>query len=293
MKLGELCEIVRGSSPRPKGDTRFYGGFIPRLMVADVTRDGKYVTPRINFLNQEGAALSRPMKKGDLVIALSGNPGLASILETDDFSEVNKQPTIAVSVDMFDTGVDVPEVVNLVFFKPVYSAVKFNQMIGRGTRLCKNLFGIGSDKAEFLVFDLCGNFDYFQQQLPEKELKPSQSISTQLVKTRLKLSNAFNKNGGEYKALQKNLLDDLHQHVESMERDNFLIRPHLQRVSEFSQRTRWSQVSNDDIEVINQLAELPNGLPTENEVAKRFDLLCLKLQLALLNRTSNYTALCD
>ena len=140
---------------------------------------------------------------------------------------------------------------------------------------------------------MCGNFDYFQQQLPEKELKPSQSITTQLVKTRLKLSNTLNESGGEYKALQKNLLDDLHQHVESMERDNFLIRPHLQRVNEFSQRTRWNQVSNDDIEVINQLAELPNGLPTENEVAKRFDLLCLKVQLSLLNQTSNYTALCD
>lgn len=83
MKLGNLCEIVRGSSPRPKEDPRFYGGSIPRLMVADVTRDGKYVTPRIDSLTQEGAALSRPMQKGDLVIAVSGNPGLPAILQTD------------------------------------------------------------------------------------------------------------------------------------------------------------------------------------------------------------------
>lgn len=232
-----------------------------------------------------------PKYKGKFAQVIDSKNNYAQSL-IDDFSE-NKQPTIAVSVDMLDTGIDVPEVVNLVFFKPVYSAVKFNQMIGRGTRLCKDLFGIGNDKTEFLVFDLCGNFNYFEQQLPEKEIKPSQSISTQLVKTRLKLSYALNENGGEYKALQKNLLDDLHQHVESMERDNFLIRPHLQRVNEFSQRTRWNQVSNNDIEVINQLAELPNGLPTENEVAKRFDLLCLKLQLALLDGTGNYTALCD
>lgn len=83
MRLGNLCEIVRGSSPRPKGDARFYGGSVPRLMVADVTRDGKYVTPRIDSLTQEGAALSRPMQKGDLVIAVSGNPGLSAILEID------------------------------------------------------------------------------------------------------------------------------------------------------------------------------------------------------------------
>lgn len=83
MRLGNLCEIVRGSSPRPKEDSRFYGGSVPRLMVADVTRDGKYVTPRIDSLTKEGAALSRPMQKGDLVIAVSGNPGLPAILETD------------------------------------------------------------------------------------------------------------------------------------------------------------------------------------------------------------------
>ncbi|MFG6104863.1 restriction endonuclease subunit S [Leptothoe sp. EHU-05/26/07-4] len=83
MKLGELCEVVRGSSPRPKGDPRFYGGSVPRLMVADVTRDGKYVTPKIDFLTEEGATRSRPMKQGDLVIAVSGNPGLPSILEID------------------------------------------------------------------------------------------------------------------------------------------------------------------------------------------------------------------
>jgi type I restriction enzyme R subunit len=76
---------------------------------------------------------------------------------------------------MLDTGVDVPEVVNLVFFKPVYSRVKFNQMLGRGTRLCPDLFGVGDDKQEFLVFDLCGNFDFFNQQIPEASLNSRNS----------------------------------------------------------------------------------------------------------------------
>jgi type I restriction enzyme R subunit len=201
----------------------------------------------------------------------------------DDFSDPNKQPTIAVSVDMLDTGVDVPEVVNLVFFKPVYSQVKFNQMIGRGTRLCKDLFGIGANKVEFFVFDLCSNFEFFDQQLPEKEIKPTQSVSGQLFKGRVKLSNTLSESGGKYTTLRSNLLDNLHQQVSSMERDNFIIRHHLQQVNEFSQRTRWDAVSNTDIETINQLAELPNSLPEDNPLSKQFDLLILKLQLAVLS----------
>ena len=81
--LGELCEVVRGSSPRPQGDRKYYGGAIPRLMVADLTRDGMYVTPILDSLTEEGAKKSRPMKKGEVVMAVSGNPGLPSILAVD------------------------------------------------------------------------------------------------------------------------------------------------------------------------------------------------------------------
>ncbi len=81
--LGELCDVVRGSSPRPQGDPKYYGGSIPRLMVADVTRDGMYVYPKIDTLTDEGAKKSRPMKKGEVVMAVSGNPGLPSILGVD------------------------------------------------------------------------------------------------------------------------------------------------------------------------------------------------------------------
>ena len=81
--IENLCVLVRGSSPRPSGDPRYYGGNIPRLMVKDVTRDGMYVTPKIAFLTENGAALSRPMKKGDLIIAVSGDPGEPSILNVD------------------------------------------------------------------------------------------------------------------------------------------------------------------------------------------------------------------
>ena len=83
VKLGDLCTVVRGSSPRPKGDPRYYGGNVPRLMVRDVTRDGKFVTPKIDYLTKEGAEKSRPMKKGDFIIAVSGQPGQALILAVD------------------------------------------------------------------------------------------------------------------------------------------------------------------------------------------------------------------
>ncbi|MEQ9302939.1 MAG: restriction endonuclease subunit S, partial [Marinoscillum sp.] len=83
MELGKLAEIVRGSSPRPKGDSRYYGPGVPRLMVSDVTRDGMYVTPKIDSLTLEGAKKSRPMKKGDFVIAVSGDPGEPCILAVD------------------------------------------------------------------------------------------------------------------------------------------------------------------------------------------------------------------
>ena len=83
VKLGNLCTIVRGSSPRPKSSSKFYGGNVPRLMVADITRDGMYSTPRIDFLTEEGAKLSRPMDKGSVIITVSGNPGLPTILAID------------------------------------------------------------------------------------------------------------------------------------------------------------------------------------------------------------------
>lgn len=210
----------------------------------------------------------------------------------DDFSQPHKQPTIAVSVDMLDTGIDVPEVVNLVFFKAVYSQVKFNQMIGRGTRLCPHLFGVDNHKTEFLVFDLCGNFEFFEQEITQAESKPSETLTSQLVKTRLKLSQLLRST--KQTDLTDKLLDDLHQHVATMERDNFLVRRHLQQVEEFSSRARWDNLSETDIDAIAQsLAPLPNSLPQENHLAKRFDLLCLKLQISILKQSRDFMQLRD
>ena len=83
VKLGEICNVVRGSSPRPQGDPNFFGGPVPRLMIADITRDGMWVTPKIDSLTEEGAKRSRPMKAGDVVMAVSASPGLPALLKVD------------------------------------------------------------------------------------------------------------------------------------------------------------------------------------------------------------------
>ncbi|MBW4532637.1 MAG: DEAD/DEAH box helicase family protein [Pleurocapsa minor HA4230-MV1] len=240
--------------------------------------------------------LNYPNYKGKFAQVIDSHNNYAQSL-LDDFSEASKEPTIAVSVDMLDTGVDVPEVVNLVFFKPVYSRVKFNQMIGRGTRLCPDLFGVGQDKEKFSIFDLCSNFDYFSQEIAEKDPKIAESLSTKLIKARLKLTQAISEKdttSTENQKLKQSLLDDLHQHVSTMEKQNFLVRKHLERVEEFSSRDRWNDLSQTDtVQIAETLATLPNGLPKEDEVAKRFDLLCLKLQLAVLDGASDFVELRD
>lgn len=105
----------------------------------------------------------------------------------DDFKDKNNPLTIAISVDMLDTGIDVPEVVNLVFAKPVKSKVKFWQMIGRGTRLCENLFGEGNHKTHFMIFDHWQNFEYFEEQYAEAEIKQSKSLLQLLFESRIRL----------------------------------------------------------------------------------------------------------
>ena len=109
----------------------------------------------------------------------------------DDFSIKDKAPHIAISVDMLDTGIDVPEVVNLVFFKAVRSKSKFWQMIGRGTRLCPDLYGPGEDKKNFYVFDVCGNLEYFSQDLPESGGSVQKSLTERLFEARLGLVAAL------------------------------------------------------------------------------------------------------
>ena len=202
----------------------------------------------------------------------------------DDFSNKAKAPHIAISVDMLDTGIDVPEVVNLVFFKLVRSKTKFWQMLGRGTRLCGDLFGPGEDKTHFNVFDFCGNLEYFSQPLASAEKSSGKSLSEILFSARLELLQMLDSVAalGDERA---EIAATLHQTVASMNPDNFLVRPHLELVERFSSLEAWETASLADLAELNErVAKLPDQLDADSEDAKRFDVVMLNAQLRLLRR---------
>ncbi|MCA9918511.1 MAG: hypothetical protein KC445_11195, partial [Anaerolineales bacterium] len=215
----------------------------------------------------------------------------------EKFGVKEGDPHIAVSVDMLDTGVDVPEVVNLLFFKRVRSKTKFFQMIGRGTRLCEHLFGLDQHKTQFLIFDFCGNFEFFRynpQGRPAARLpKP---LRQQLFETRLDLLKLLDeRDDPELTPLRQRLADSLHETVAAMNVNNFLVRPKRPFVEPFQTRNRWDNLSlSDYADLHNEVATLPSQQADEDESAKRLDLLLLRLQLASLSgRPAEVEALRD
>lgn len=214
-----------------------------------------------------------------------------------DFSQPAKEPHIAISVDMLDTGIDVPEVVNLVFFKVVRSKTKFFQMIGRGTRLRPDLFAPGDDKTHFLIFDACMNFEYFNQNPAGVKSSQPEPLSQSIFKKRLALLEEIRRlaqNTPELARLTTDLADTLHGYVAAMNTDNFIVRPQREYVEPFQARQRWDTLSRADAA---QLAQYVSGLPStqssDDEIAKRFDLMVLDLQLAHLERTPRFNTLHD
>lgn len=208
----------------------------------------------------------------------------------DDFSIKNKEPYIVASVDMLDTGIDVPEVVNLVFFKLVRSKTKFWQMLGRGTRLCEDLFAPGEHKKEFIIFDYCQNLEFFDVNPDGYESGVQESVKQKIFKRRLELSVALQNGEPDDEVLGElsvQLKDQMHNAVDTMNLDNFIVRKHRKEVETFVKRERWLNLNEDDIKV---LAEKLSGLPTQDdddEFSRRFDLLVLNLQLAILQNSQS------
>ena len=210
----------------------------------------------------------------------------------DDFATPDKMPQIAVSVDMLDTGIDVPQILNLVFFKPVRSRTKFWQMMGRGTRLCPNLLGPDKDKKEFFVFDFCGNFEFFEQRPDGIEGGVAKPLGQRLFEKRLALLTGA---GGEGNAaLRESWADALHAEVAAMNGENFVVRPHLRAVEKWRERALWSQIAPAQRdEIWDELTALPSELPLDSPLARGFDELMLRLQLALLNVEKSFERLQD
>lgn len=227
----------------------------------------------------------------------------------DEFSSKDKMPHVAISVDMLDTGIDVPEVVNLVFFKIVRSKTKFWQMIGRGTRLCKDLFAPGEDKQNFYIFDFCQNLEFFSQNPNVSDGSSSEPLSTRLFKNRLELITDLDKriatacyvgeavqNGYEFGLTENELRAEtaglLHKTVQSMNLDNFVVRPQRAYVEKFSRGEAWQSLEQEDVhELTHRIAGLPSQFTDDDEEAKRFDMLVLRTQLSILKGGSDFRSL--
>jgi type I restriction enzyme R subunit len=217
------------------------------------------------------------------------------LLEKFCHDEKDIDPQIAVSVDMMDTGVDAPRVVNLVFFKLVRSASKFWQMIGRGTRLRPDLFEPGKDKKHFLIFDFCENFEFFDE-FPEGVTPPTvKSVSQQIFEAKLEVAQELRSNNTsseEDLALAEQYINDLHKLIAELDHKRFVVRKHLRLVNRFTERKRWDNLSKSDIaDICTNLTGLPPYTDDTDEQAKRFDLLVLNLQLAILFNATAQTRL--
>ncbi|WP_420463561.1 DEAD/DEAH box helicase family protein [Candidatus Palauibacter sp.] len=202
----------------------------------------------------------------------------------DDFSQKNKAPHLAISVDMLDTGIDVPEVANLVFFKPVYSKIKFWQMIGRGTRLCPDFFGPDEDKQDFRVFDFCFNFDFFRENPDGIEAGAGVPLGTRLFRSRVQLLSHVQTTPAldPDMKIAGSLTDELHGQVAAMNRENFIVRMHLEAVNHFRDRKAWERLSDSDAQTLElEIAGLPNEIETDDIESRMFDLTALRMQLAL------------
>ena len=201
----------------------------------------------------------------------------------DEFSDPKKMPQIAISVDMLDTGIDIPEILNLVFFKRVMSKAKFWQMIGRGTRLCPHLLD-GEDKKQFYIFDFCGNFEFFRM---NKDKTSANIIALQGAIFHLKSQIVFKLQNSAYQteeliSFRQKLIDDMVKKVQELNKENFAVRQHLRYVEKYSDPQNYQLLTYEDTLLIGQ--ELaPLILPDNDDVkAVRFDALIYGVELAYL-----------
>ena len=220
-------------------------------------------------------------------------PGYAQVIDNyinyaqsaiDEFSNPKKLPQIAISVDMLDTGIDVPEVLNLVFFKKVMSKAKFWQMIGRGTRLCPGLMD-GKDKDKFYIFDFCGNFEFFRM---KKERATANGIALQGAIFNLEFQISYELQKLEHQtehltAYREMLVEHMAGKVQELNRDSFAVRQHLKYVDIYSDKNNYRTIQYEDILTVREEIA-PLLLPDHDDIkAMRFDALLYGMELAHLS----------
>ena len=203
----------------------------------------------------------------------------------DDFSTKEKMPQIAVSVDMLDTGIDIPEILNLVFFKKVRSKSKFWQMIGRGTRLCPELLGAGQDKDKFLIFDFCNNFEFFRANPKGMETGLAESLTEKIFNTKVEMVRALQEmkyQEEDYIEYRKQIVEELLHAVRNLNDASFRVKLHQKYVETYRADEPWQCLETKEVSELKQhISPLITWLD-EDELAKRFDYLIYTVDLAYL-----------
>lgn len=204
----------------------------------------------------------------------------------DSFEERVSLPQVSVSVYMLDTGIDVPDILNLVFFKPVLSGIRFKQMIGRGTRLSPGIFGYGQDKQEFYIFDWCGNFEYFKENPNGTEGVASQSLAERLfcmrVDIALALQTAKHQENEEEKALHDKLKELLYKQVGEIKDTMISTRRVWPTVVKYRDKAAWTCLSAVDAQELKDIISPLIVKKIDDESAEKFDLIMLKIELGKL-----------
>ena len=206
------------------------------------------------------------------------------------FVNPDSLPQIAVSVDMLDTGIDIPQILNLVFYKKVKSKAKFWQMIGRGTRKCKDIYGVGQDKKDFLILDFCRNFSYFEMKdsFDEDNTKLGKSLSSRIFENKIKmiykLQNLEYQMDEKYKKLWENLVNEVYTLISGLNEENISVRTKISYVKKYKNIDTIKNLEEKDVdEITKNLSSLPFPIHEKNEIEKKFENLILKTQLKLFD----------
>lgn len=273
------------------------------------TKGGERIGKTIIFAQNQKHAHFIVERFGALYPNLAKNGFAKVVVHSEDYSRAIIQdfkrkplPVITVSVDMMDTGVDVPEVMNLVFFKKVRSRIKFWQMIGRGTRLCEGLDcvdgidGEYTDKRRFCIFDYCGNFEFFREQTKSIEEKPVASLSEQIFSRKVELIHALQASEftSEEKLLgwRKELVQDVHDQIASLDANKTSVRLRREFVEKYRNIKAFDYINEIAVhDLTGELAPLAH-YEGEDEYALRFDVLMYGLMIASMmgQNTVKYTS---
>lgn len=208
-----------------------------------------------------------------------------------DFKIAEKEPHIAVSVDMLDTGIDVPEIVNLVFFKRVRSKIKFWQMIGRGTRICKNLFGEGQDKTHFMIFDYLGNFEFFRTNKDGLQGNETQSVTEAVFAKRVRLIHHLQHSAfmdEPYQAIRTGLIKSVLYQINALNTELVSVKLQLQYIEKYKNEEAFICLSDlGKYNLITYLAPIVYMEDTD-EYAKRFDNFMYGLMIAQIEGLAQF-----